>query len=215
MSQSRPPFSISDVMTDLSYMMGESSVPTSGVDDRKVYIQRTLEETHRYANWEWAKVTATIPLASGVATLPTLVALSSPLDVRVKQAGTDLIFTMIPYEEQDSYGAGDYRYWLTGNEGALKLNSNDADATLTVNYQHVPADLLNGESTYFPSSLTLAKGAVRYYRAARDPEYDMSQDDALFKSDLDDIMAMQNRNRPARRIRTIQKVYGTGTGDIG
>lgn len=215
MSLSRPPFDIDDVMTDLSYMMGESSVPTSGVDDRKVYIQRTLEEVHRYANWDWAEVTATISLVGGVATLPTLVALDSPLDVRVKQAGDDLIFTMIPYEEQDKYGAGDYRYWLTGNQGAIFLNTAAADATLTTAFQRVPADLLSGESTYFPSSLALAKGASRYYRAARDPEYDVSQDDALFKSELDDILAMQNRNKPARRVRTIQGVYGTGTGDIG
>ncbi len=42
-----PPFSLTDVMTDLSYILGEQSVPTSGVEDRKAFIQRTLEEVHR------------------------------------------------------------------------------------------------------------------------------------------------------------------------
>jgi len=207
-------------MVDLSYLLGEQSVPTSGVDDRKTFIQRTLEEIHRWGDWEWAKATDTTQLTAGVATLATLVQISPNLDIRKIQAGanSDHIFTAIPYAAQDNYGDGDYRYWLTGNIGGYTINtseSSDSTSVLTYCYDTVPADLINGETTQFPSSLVLAQGALRFYRAARDPEYDVSQDQAIFIKGVTDIWGDQNSAAPLKRAQTAQDKTGYYTGSIG
>jgi hypothetical protein len=215
-----PPYSMTDILTDFSYAVAEQTVPSSGIEDRKAFIQRSLEEAHRYADWDWAKATATTQLTSGIATLATTVALSPSLDVRILASGTnaDKIFTQIPYEAQDSYGAGDYKYWLTGNLGSYRLNtteSTDSSSVITYRYDTVPADLVSGESTKFPSSLTLAQGALRYYRASRDPEYDVSQDQAIWEQGLENLVGLQNSTRPIRRARTARDVSGAYIGDIG
>lgn len=215
-----PPFSIEDIMVDFSYLIGEQSTPTSGIEDRKAFAQRTLEEIHRYADWEWAKSTTTVQLTAGIGTLPVDCQISPSLDIRLIQAGlgSDHIFTAIPYEAQDNYGDGDYRYWLTGTVGSYTLNTSehsDSTSLLTVRYDTVPANLLAAESTKFPSSLTIAQGALRYYRAARDPEYDVSQDDAIFQRGLNNVWADQNSAAPLVRAQTAQDRAGTSIGDIG
>ena len=38
---------LTTVMTDLSYMLGETSVPTTGTEDRQRFIQLALERAYR------------------------------------------------------------------------------------------------------------------------------------------------------------------------
>lgn len=206
-----------DGLLALSYALGESSVPTSGIEDRKAFLQRTLEEIYQYGDWDWNKTTATVALSAGIATLPSQFAQEGKLDIRLKQDGTDHVFTKVPYEEQDRYSDGDYRYWLTGLDGAITLNTSetsDSSSVLTVFGDQVVPSVNASITTPFPRLQTWAQGALRYYRAARDPEYDISQDQAIFEKGLNDLIAQQTRNKATRVVRTRQSVNGSYTGMI-
>ncbi len=215
-----PPYSLTDIMTEMSYKIGELTVPTNGVEDRKQFIQDALGEAHDYADWDWAKATVTLPIAAGIISLPTTVQLTETLDLRIKASGLgdDKIFTQIPYEEQDSYGQGDYRYWLTGDVGSYVANTTetqDSVSVITTRYDELPADLLGGASTKFPSAKVLAQGALRDYRAARDPDYDVSQDQALFEKGLEDLAGKQRRLAGPRHAKVRSDLGGARPGEIG
>lgn len=204
-----------DYLLTMSYMLGETSVP-SAVEDRKQFIQKTLDEAYRYTNWDWNKTTVTLPLTSGIASLPSYTQLNPDLDVRVVNGGTnaDNVFTQVPYEELDLYGQGNYKYWLTGSVGSYLINSTEADSTLTVRLSKM-APIVNASITSdFPSTTVIAQGALRYYYKAQDPEYDVSQDQALFQQGLEDLSRAQHRNRAVTPFRTRQQVEGTYTGSI-
>ena len=62
--------------------------------------------------------------------------------------------------------------------------------------------------------MALARGALVYYRQAEDPQADISQEEALFQQELDEVIAQFNRSRPQQRAKTLQEVAGTYTGDI-
>lgn len=218
---------LDQVMSDLSVLLGETSVPTPYTIDRTTFIQRTLERVYRAFNWDLATINATIVLASGIASLPGDVNINDPImDVRIKNdkpglgVGGDFIFTKIPYEQQDEYGPGDYVYWITGGPGAYILNtaqngsSVTANAALSVRYMQVAPVINLSIGTPFPSSMCLARGALAYYRQAEDPQADISQVEALFQLELQEVIATQNRNEPDRPAIGRHVRRGTYIGDI-
>jgi hypothetical protein len=196
---------LTDVQQDLAYLLGEQSAPSTSNSDyvvRQTFIQRALERAYRAYNFGFNKLTATVALTSGVATLASGVMQDAVLDVRrvVSGQSNDNVYTQIPYEESDSAIAGDYKYWITGYQGAMLLNSNEADTTLTYRYQ-TGAPVINASmSTPFPSSMALARGALIYYRQAEDPQADIGQEEALFSGELVEIISQYNRSRPQRRL---------------
>lgn len=198
---------LTDVQTDLAYLLGEQSAPSTSNSDytvRQTFIQRALERAYRAYNFPMNKLTATVSLVSGVASLASAVAQDSLLDVRQVVSGTnsDHVYTQIDYEHSDEATQGDYKYWLTGYQGAYLLNSNEADATLTYRYSSGVPILNASISTPFPSSMALARGALIYYRQAEDPQADIGQEEALFTGELQEIISAYNRNRPQRRLYT-------------
>lgn len=206
-----------DVMQDLSFLLGESSVPTTGVEDRQRFIQKTLERVYRAFPWPMNQLTATLQMSSGVGSLATTVRQDGVIDVRevVVGADNDKIYYQIPYEDQDSYASGEYRYWLTGYEGAYVLNTSEKDTSpiLTYRYETVAPTINASIATPFPSSMVLALGALIYYRIAEDPQADISQEEAKFKQELDEVIASYQRSRQTRG-RTMHEINGTYIGDI-
>lgn len=106
-----------DVLEDLSFLEGNQSVPTSGIDDWKRFVQRTLEEVWRQYPWDFAKTIATVTMSGGVGTLASGAMIDAIYDVRYARSGSgdDNKYTEIDFDERDSYGQGNFRYWLTGN----------------------------------------------------------------------------------------------------
>jgi len=205
------------VMQDLSYLLGETSVPSSGTEDRQAFIQRALERVYRAYDWPFSKSTATIALVGGIASLPTTVHQDSILDVRIKGtgAGADNVFVQIPYKDQDKFSAGSFRYWLTGYEGTYKLNTNETtSSTLTLFYENVTPVINASIATPFPSSMALARGALTYVRQAEDPQADIAQEEYLFQMELEEVIAQYNRSKPAVRGRTLHELNYTNIGDI-
>jgi len=205
------------VMQDLSYLLGESSVPSSGVDDRKRYIQLALERVYRAYDFPMDKVTATVSMVGGIATLPTTIHQDAILQARIIKSGvgTDQVFTQVDWSEMDSYPSGQYKYWLNGYEGTYVLTSSETSTTdtLTLFYENVAPQINASISTPFPSSMCLARGALVYYRQAEDPQADISQEEYLFQQELDEVIAQYNRSRPQRRAKTLHEAMGTYPGD--
>ena len=215
-------------MQDLSYLLGESSVPNPQPAQRQAFIQRALERVYRAYNWDLAEVTTTLTMASGNATLPADLDINDPiLDIRIKNdqpglgVGGDYIFTKVNYEDQDSYGPQDYVYWVTGSPGSYQMsttqggNTSTANAPFTIRYKQIAPAINSSISTPFPSSMVLARGALVYYRAAQDPYMDVSQLEALFTGELEEVIATQIRNQADKPARNRHQVRGTYIGDIG
>ncbi len=206
-----------DVLTDMSYLLGEATVPSSGIDDRKSFIDKSMERITRSYNFEALKAIATISLATGQATMPTNINYTPPLDVRIVNSGVgdDYIFELIPYEDRDKYNVGDYKYWLTGTEGAYTLYTKEtASSTLSLRYTQKAPGLNASISTTFPSSMVIARGALVYYKQAENPQADISVDEALFQKELQEVVAAEIRNRPIARGKGVQEINDTYTGAV-
>lgn len=206
-----------NVLQDLSYLLGETSVPSSGIEDRQAFIQRALERVYRAYDWPMNKVLATVQLINGIASLPTTVHQDSIIDIRTIGSGTgaDNVYTAVAYQDQDNFSAGTFRYWLTGYEGTYLLNTNETtNDILTIYFEQTTPQINASIMTPFPSSMALARGALVYLRQAEDPQADVAQEEALFQMELDEVIAQYNRSKPAVRGRTLHEKGHTWIGDI-
>jgi hypothetical protein len=205
-----------DVLEDLSFLLGESTVPTSGIDDRKRFIQRTLREVWTNYPWEFAKTSATFAVSSGTGSLPTNVMQDTAMEIRQVVSGddNDYIYTQVPFDEKDEYHAGDYKYWLTGYEGALVLNTKESNATLDIRYTTTPPVVNASLTAPFPDAMPIALGALRYVRIGENPEADISQEESNFQRRLEEVWANYNMNKPRGERKTWQRKSGHFTGMI-
>ena len=205
-----------DVLLRMSYLLGEQTIPTTGIEDRKQFINDALERIYRSYNFNEAHAVATVTVTAGQATLPSDIGETPSMDVRVINAGSnnDYIYEQIPYEDQDTYVDGDYRYWLSGSAGNYTLNTKDSQTPLIVRYMQESPAINATISTTFPSAMTIARGALVYYRLAENPDADTSQDEAFFQKELQEVVARQNRNRPTKRAKSIMELNNHYTGRI-
>lgn len=210
-----------EVLQDMSYLLGEASVPTSGIDDRKQFIQRGLERIARLYDFDEMYALATVSLTAAnngfyAGTLPSDAGESPALDVRTINSGTedDYVFTKVPYEEQDKAHTGDYKYWLTGSAGNYTMTTRDNVGAVTVRYLQKAPTINASVSTTFPSSMVIARAALVYYRQAENPLADIAQDEALFKAELEEVIARQQRNRPASRAVSVMELNDSFTGRV-
>ena len=215
-------------LSDLSFLLGETVFPaTSTVPDRARFVQAALERVYRAYNWELAEINTTLTLVNGIVSAPADLDVDDPIiDMRIKKdqpglgVGSDLIFTKVSYDDQDSFGPGDYVYWVTGTPGAYIINTDQAGDASTANaavsfrYKQVAPAINASIQTPFPSSMALARGALAYYRQAEDPQADISQVEAFFQRELEEVIATQIRNEPDKPAKNRHSVRGTYIGDI-
>ena len=210
-----------DVLLDLSYLLGESSIPTSGIDDRKAFIQRGLQRIVRLYDFDEMYALATVSLTLGSnsfysGALPADAAESPDLDVRVINPGTndDYVFEKVAYEDQDKAVTGDYKYWLTGSANDYTMTTRDDVSNVVVRYLQSAPTINASISTTFPSSIVIARAALVYYRQAENPMADIAQDEALFKTELEEVISRQNRNRPVSRAKSIMELNDVYSGSV-
>lgn len=204
-----------DVLEDLSFLEGNQSVPTSGIDDWKRFVQRTLEEVWRQYPWDFAKTMATVAVSNGVATLASGAMIDGLYDVRFTSGGSvgsDHHYSEIPYEEQNDYGLGTYHYWLTGNTPNPVINTKETDSILTVWYKALPPQINASVSASFPDAMVIALGARRYIRAAENPQADISQEEQTFQARLEEVWGWYNRMQPRKARKFFSSVT---TGQVG
>ena len=205
-----------DVLLRMSYLLGEQTIPTTGIEDRKQFINDALERIYRTYNFNETFAVATVAITNGQGTLPSDIGESPSVDVRVINPGSndDYIYEQIPYEDQDKYRDGDYKYWLTGSAGDYTLNTKDSQTQVIVRYIQEAPQINASIATTFPSAMTIARGALVYYRLAENPDADTSQDEAFFQKELQEVISRQQRNRPVRRVKSVMELNDHYTGRV-
>lgn len=205
-----------DILLRMSYLLGEQTIPTSGIEDRKQFINDALARAYRAYNFQEAQAIATVSITAGVGSLPSDVGETPDLDVRVVNPGSqnDSIFEQIPYEDQDNYVDGDHKYWLLGSSGAYTMNTKDTTANVVVRYMQEAPEVNASVSTTFPSPMAIARGALVYFRLAENPDADTAQDEAFFQKELQEVISRQNRNRPVKRAKSIMELNNQYTGRV-
>jgi hypothetical protein len=205
-----------DIMSSLSYLLGERTVPSTGTEGRKDFIQKTLEELYRNNEWPFAQALATISVVSGLASLPTDFSDNHEVSVKYYNGATAVDMLVADDEQQDNINTGDNKFWLTTytGDGAYLLNTKEVISNVIVRYQKLPPTLAASVGTPYPSAETIALGAKRYYRMSQNPEADISQDEALFqKRAQEDFRALQ-MVLPFRGRKSAQSVSGYSTGSF-
>lgn len=203
-----------DILEDLAFLEGNQSVPSSGIDDWKRFVQRTLEEVWIQYPWEFAKTLATVSMSNGVGTLASGAMIDGIYDVRsiTSGVGDDHKYIEVPYEEQDDWAPGQYRYWLTGNTPNPVMNTKETDSPLTVWYKNLPPIVNASVRASFPDPMVIALGARRYVRAAENPQADISQEEELFQKRLEEVWGWYNRQKPRKKRQVFSNL---GTGSVG
>lgn len=211
---------LTDVQTDLAYLLGEQSAPSTSNSEyavRSTFIQRALERAYRAYDFPMNKISTSVTAVAGIATLASVLP-DSVLDVRVVVAGADndYEYREIDYEEQDSVDSSDYAYYRTfTSDGTILLNLSQDSPTLTVRHTTAVPTINASVASPFPSSMALARGALIYYRQAEDPQADIGQEEALFQGEISEIIAQYNRSRPQRRMKDRHEDFGSYIGNIG
>lgn len=205
-----------DVMNTLSYLLGERTVPNTGTEGRKDFIQRTLEEVYKTYPWRFNEGLASLTVtASGIASLPSDYAPDHPIFATYyTTSGTQTDMDEAPLEEQDVINIGDNKYWIdsTTGDGNFILNTKEVITQIIVRYQKSPPAMAASVGTPYRSTMVLALGALRYYRKSQDPEADISQDEALFQKRLQETISAVHLTAPRRLRKTRQSVSGYYTG---
>lgn len=195
-----------DVMETLSYLLGERSVPSTAVENRKNFIQRTLEEIYRAYPFPFASATATVAVASGVATLPTDLDDQHKLNAYFYDGDTQTDLVEINGADQDKFIDGDFKFWIEPVTGTntFTLRTKDTNySTVYIDYQTVAPTINASIGTPFRDTMTIALGARRYVKLGQNPDADIAQDEALYQKRLNENIASVQISRPLRRNRKL------------
>jgi len=204
-----------EILNTLTYLMGERSVPSTALEGRKDFIQRSLEEVYRAYPWSFASVKTTLTLAGGLATLPSDFDDQHKIYAYFYTGDNQYQVSEVNIGDGDMYEDGSHKFWLeTDNLGTYTINTKDSSYTdLTVKYQKLAPTLSDSVDTPFPDRLVIALGAKRYVKMGQNPDADVSQDEALFQKRLNENIAAAQVNRPLRKHRAVYKANGYHLGE--
>lgn len=190
------------ILEDLNYLLGDTSVPSTGIDNQKRFINNIDEKIYDYHDWNWGKPTTTYTMSG------TTQALESDfvelIEVRERIAGSenDNIYKIVDEDMKDT-STDEYICWTTGNEvDGYTLNINQTDnPTLEVKYQIKHVDMTTTASTTkCPRSMPIARGALALMQEAEDPYRDTTDAWAKFQRELDDLVRFDVRTKPAKKF---------------
>lgn len=198
------------LMTELSYLLGEVSVPTSGVDSRKTFLQRALEDAWKVYPWPFSLTDTTITFVDGVATLPDdFLPEGHYYLTKGLTALTETEYNQRNIIADISY----YTRFQSGTYQAVLINSTDFVGDLR--YQYNVPDLTTSDTkkAFYTNPKTIALGAMPQVTKADNPEADNSQDIAIFQSALQEDYSAFNRIRTrGKRAHSITERSGHSTG---
>jgi hypothetical protein len=204
-----------EILLTLTYLMGERSVPSTALEGRKNFIQRSLEEIYRAYPWPFAAKKTTLTFTSGVATMPTDFDDQHKLYAYYTNGDNQYQVQEINIGDGDMYEDGSNKFWLeTDNNDVYTLHTKDtAYPDITIKYQSQVPVISTSVSTPFKDQLTVALGAKRYVKMGQNPDADVSQDEALFQKRLNENIAATQVNRPLRKHRAVYKANGYHLGE--
>lgn len=205
-----------DVMTTLSYLLGERTIPSTAVENRRNFIQRTLEEIYRAYPWPFASATATLSVSAGIATLPADVDWQQKVNAYFYAGDTQKDVVEINQGDSDKYITNDGVFWLSPIDSGDRyvLNTKDTDYdTIIVKHQTLPPEINASIGTPFTDITTIALGARRYVKLGQNPDADIAQDEALFQKRLGENISATQVNRPLRKNRKLYYANGYRLGE--
>ena len=203
------------ILETLTYLMGERTVPSTDLEGRKNFIQRSLEEVYRAFPWPFAATKTTLTLASGLATLPANFDDQHKIYAYFYTGDNQYQVEEVNIGDIDMYEDGSNKLWLeSDNNGTYKIHNKDTSYTdITIKYQTVAPTINASIYTPFNDQLTIALGAKRYVKMGQNPDADVSQDEALFQKRLNENIAASQVNRPLRKHRAVYKANGYHLGE--
>jgi hypothetical protein len=203
------------ILNTLTYLMGERTVPSTALEGRKDFIQRSLEEVYRAYPWAFAGTKTDLTLVDGVATLPSNFDDQHKIYAYFYSGDNQYQVEEVNIGDNDMYEDGSHKFWLeTDNLGTYTIHTKDTGYTdITVKYQKVAPTLSDSIDTPFNDRLTIALGAKRYVKMGQNPDADVSQDEALFQKRLNENIAASQVNRPLRKHRAVYKANGYHLGE--
>ncbi len=192
-----------DYMLTLSYLLGERTIPSSGVESRRTFIQETLNEIYRAYPWSWASNRASLSVDAGVATLATTFDAQHKLEAYFYSGDIQINMEEIPETDQPNYLDGDHKYWIENqSDGTYLLKTKDTGVTdVVVQFQTIPPTVNASITSPFDDTMTVGLGARRYVKLSQDPNADVSQDEALFQKRLQENISAVQVNRPTRHVK--------------
>jgi hypothetical protein len=210
---------LNDVLTTLSYIRGETSIPSTTTNQRTEFVQRTLDEIYESFPWKFAELNTLISVVSGLATLPTNLSIEHEYNFQYEatpgNALTEVELNEININDRYRVTPGSNLFWLTANsDGTYVFNTRETIGQIKL-IGRVTTPILGATiGTPFPDRMTIALGANRWVIKAQNPEADISQDEDLYQNRLAANIGAFSRNRKRREVRTLQSESGSSTGDI-
>ena len=132
------------IMTTLSYLLGERSVPTTATESRQDFIQRTIEEIYRSYPFPFASANATVAVVDGLATLPSDVDWQHKVNAYFYSGDTQKDLREINEADADKYSEDDNVFWLhpIGVGDTYTFNTKDTNYDVAhVTYQTQPPEV--------------------------------------------------------------------------
>lgn len=130
-------------------------------------------------------------------------------DLRRVVSGTysDDLYTEVPQEAFDTYGAGSLRYFIDFNTGTnlYRLNSTEPSVTLKVTYYHTPAAMTaDADVCVVPDQDAVAYlAAARYWLSSERDETNHDRFKALGNQRLQQLVLDDKKARPQRLRRGV------------
>ena len=189
---------LQDVLEDLNYLLGDTSVPSTGIDNQKRFINRIIEKIYDYSDWSWSTAATTYVFSGQTQTLPTNYLDMVEVREEVPGADNDNIYRRTTISSAD-IDASDYIYWVSGDlVSGMTMNINQTDNPSLKTTYKISADELTGttDTTRIPRSMPIARGALALMQEAEDPYRDTSDAWAKFQRELDDLVRLDIRTKP-------------------
>lgn len=192
------------VLEDLNYILGDTSVPSSGIDNQKRFINLTNEKIYDYHDWRWATNSTSYVFSGSTQTLPT--DFNNLVEVReeITGADNDNIYDIVNETDIDR-STSEYIAYVSGNEEdgfTLSVNQTD-NPTLKTTLKIKASDMsATTDETKCPRSMPIARGAVVLMQEAEDPYRDTTQALRKYQDELDDLIRLDVRTKPSNKFFT-------------
>lgn len=215
-----PPYSQTDFLTTLAYLLGERSVNTTTSAPRADFIQSALHDVYGAYPWRFAKGLATLSLSGGLGTLPTNYDDRHFSFGKFAQGTSEIRLDPVDANDDLELENGDRAMWIEpirGGDGTrYGLYTKDSDVSTVIFRYQQQEPLLDSSGTTkspYPNKRTVALAARIYVKMGQNPDADVSQDQKIAEKEIAKDVAAYQVQAPRKRRRTAQGQAGRTTGD--
>lgn len=197
---------LGDILLSFSYRYGESAVPSTGIDNRKYWINRGVEYCVEQLK---LKKTATVTVASGTANLSVTTANPAPdfksvVQLRDSSNNEYLLIGEEEYENADNPTTARV-FCITGNhkDGYVLKAKNDGDYTLWYRFYISPMTATTDECIVSDPEAVAAYAYAQIRMSETDPLEDAEKNMQECRERIAGMSENISRNEPDLKFRTL------------